>query len=66
MDKVRRQAISLIYQITKEIKEKNIEVIPLCERLCLSPEEFLDLMNKPQNNLSLYIEILEEVRNERD
>ncbi len=65
MENIRRQVISLIYQITKEINERNIEVLPLCDRLYLSSEEFLDLMNNPKNNLSLYIEILEEVRNER-
>ncbi len=66
MERIRTQVISLIYQITNEIKNRNIEILPLCDRLCLSPEEFIDLLNNPKNNLSLYIEILEEVRNERD
>lgn len=66
MERIRTQVISLIYQITNEIKNRNIEILPLCDRLCLSAEEFIDLLNNPKNNLSLYIEILEEVRNERD
>lgn len=66
MESIRTQVISLIYQITSEIKKRNVEVLSLCDRLYLSPEEFIDLLNNPKNNLSLYIEILEEVRNERD
>ena len=66
MEKLRRQVMILIYQITQEIKERNIEVLSLCNKLYLSPEDFIDLINNPKNNLSLYLEILEEVRNERD
>ena len=53
MERIRTQVISLIYQITNEIKKRNVEIIPLCDRLCLSPEEFIDLLNNPKNNLSL-------------
>ncbi len=66
MEKIKKQVYSLIYLITKEIEERNIDVLELCDKLVLSSEQFIDLMNNPQDNLSLYIEILEEVRNERD
>lgn len=56
---------SLIQDIVREIEEKNIDVISLCDNLSINPDEFINLMNNPVKNVSLYIEILEEVRNER-
>lgn len=57
---------SLIQDIVKEIETKNVDVVSLCDNLSLNPNEFIDLINNPVRNVSLYIEILEEVRNERD
>lgn len=56
----------LINTIVTEIEARNIDVIALCESLSITPNEFINLMNNPVKNVSLYIEILEEVRNERD
>ena len=64
MGSIKKQVISLIYLINKEINERKIDVLSLCDKLVLSFGEFIDLMNNPKNSLSLYIEILEEVRNE--
>lgn len=57
---------SLIQDIVKEIETRNVDVVSLCDNLSLNPNEFIDLINNPVRNVSLYIEILEEVRNERD
>ena len=57
---------SLIQNIVKEIETRNVDVISLCDNLSLNPNEFIELINNPVRNVSLYIEILEEVRNERD
>lgn len=57
---------SLIQDIVKEIETRNVDVVSLCDNLSLNPSEFIDLINNPVRNVSLYIEILEEVRNERD
>lgn len=57
---------SLIQDIVKEIETRNIDVVSLCDNLSLNPNEFINLINNPVRNVSLYIEILEEVRNERD
>jgi hypothetical protein len=57
---------SLIQNIVKEIETRNVDVVSLCDNLSLNPNEFIELINSPVRNVSLYIEILEEVRNERD
>lgn len=57
---------NLIQDIITEIETRNVDVVSLCENLSLSPSEFINLINNPVKNVSLYIEILEEVRNERD
>ena len=57
---------SLIQKIVKEIETRNVDVVSLCDNLSLNPNEFIELINNPVRNVSLYIEILEEVRNERD
>lgn len=57
---------SLIQNIVKEIETRNVDVVSLCDNLSLNPNEFIELINNPVRNVSLYIEILEEVRNERD
>ena len=56
----------LIQDILKEIESRDIDVVSLCDNLSLNPNEFINLINNPVRNVSLYIEILEEVRNERD
>ena len=60
------KAIELHKQVVKEIETRNIDVVSLCDNLSLNPNEFINLINNPVRNVSLYIEILEEVRNERD
>ena len=57
---------SLIQNIVKEIETRNVDLVSLCDNLSLNPNEFIELINNPVRNVSLYIEILEEVRNERD
>ena len=57
---------SLIQNIVKEIETRNVDVVSLCDNLSLNPNEFIELINNPVRNVSLYIEKLEEVRNERD
>ncbi len=57
---------SLIHDIVSEVESKNIDVVSLCDKLSLNPNDFINLINNPVRNVSLYIEILEEVRNERD
>ncbi len=65
MDIVSVELENLMRNILNEIESKNIDIFELSEKLYYSPEEFVDLFNNPKKNLSLYIEILEEVRNER-
>ena len=43
MEKIKKQVYSLIYLITKEIEERNIDVLELCDKLVLSSEQFIDL-----------------------
>ncbi len=57
---------SLIQDIITEIGTRHIDILAFCDKIALKPEELLDLINNPVNNVSLYVEILEEVRNERD
>lgn len=66
MEFINKQVLSIIHTITKEIEDRQIDIFNLCDRLVLEPNEFIDILSNPRNNLSLYIEILEEVRNERD
>jgi hypothetical protein len=56
---------NLMSNILTEIESKNIDIFELSEKLYYSPDDFVDLFKHPKNNLALYIEILEEVRNER-
>lgn len=57
---------NLIQDIIKEIETRNVDVVSLCENLSFNPNDFISYINNPVRNVSLYIEILEEVRNERD
>lgn len=66
MNIIENHITGLISDIITEIDIRNIDVVSLCETLSLTPNEFVDLINNPVRNVSLYIEILEEVRNERD
>lgn len=66
MNIIENHITSLIRDIITEIDSNNVDVVSLCETLSLTPAEFIDLINNPVKNVSLYIEILEEVRNERD
>lgn len=57
---------NLIQDIVREIEEKNVDVVSLCDSLSMNPNDFINIIQNPVRNVSLYIEILEEVRNERD
>lgn len=49
----------LINDIIYKINTYNVEVEDLCEKLYLSVSEFLDIINNPRENVSLYLEILD-------
>ena len=66
MEMIDEHINSLIQNIVKEIEIRNVDVVSLCDNLDLNPNEFINLINNPVRNVSLYIEILEEVRIERD
>ena len=66
MEMIDEHISNLIQNIVKEIEIRNFDVVSLCDNLDLNPNEFINLINNPVRNVSLYIEILEEVRNERD
>jgi hypothetical protein len=66
MEMIDEHISNLIQNIVKEIEIRNVDVVSLCDNLDLNPNEFINLINNPVRNVSLYIEILEEVRNERD
>lgn len=57
---------NLIQDIVREIEERNVDVVSLCDNLSMNPNDFINVIQYPVRNVSLYIEILEEVRNERD
>ena len=65
MDIVNKEMENLMSNILTEIESKNIDIFELSEKLYYSPDDFVGLFKHPKNNLALYIEILEEVRNER-
>ena len=46
---------SLIQNIVKEIETRNVDVVSLCDNLFLNPNEFIELINNPVRNVSLYI-----------
>lgn len=48
----------LIDEIIYKIKHLNIDLIELCQKLYLSEEEFINYINVPRKNISLYLEIL--------
>lgn len=66
MDIIKNHIANLIHDIVREIEVRKIDVVTLCDNLAIVPDQFIELINNPVNNVSLYIQILEEVRNERD
>lgn len=66
MDIIKNHIANLIHDIVREIEVRKIDVVTLCDNLAIAPDQFIELINNPVNNVSLYIQILEEVRNERD
>ena len=66
MDIIKNHIANLIHDIVREIEVRKIDVVTLCDNLAIDPDQFIELINNPVNNVSLYIQILEEVRNERD
>lgn len=52
----------VIKDIIETIQKNNVDVVELCEKVCIEPNEFVDILNNPRNNISLYLGILEEVQ----
>jgi len=50
---------NLISEIIDRIKNNNVDIVDLCDRLYLSDSGFVDIINNPKNNFSLYLEILD-------
>ena len=61
---IQREIYNLIYKIKAEIAYKKLDVVSLCEGMGITEEELYEYLTKPQQKISLYIEILEEVRND--
>lgn len=51
----------LIEKIKTNITRNDINISDLCEKLCFSEDEFIDIINNPRMNVSLYLEILDVV-----
>ena len=56
----------LIDKIKTNITRMDIDISELCKRLYLSDEEFMDIMHNPRMNVSLYLEILDEVNSMKE
>jgi len=52
----------LINEIIYSIKDNNIDVFELCCRLCINADEFINYLNNPRKNISLYLQILDEIQ----
>ena len=64
MNFIEMHITKIIKDIIDGIQEKNIDVVELCNKVCLEPSEFIDMLNNPRNNISLYLGVLEEVHND--
>lgn len=62
MNFIEMHITKIIKDIIDTIQNKNINVVELCEKVCIEPNEFIDILNNPRNNISLYLGILEEVQ----
>jgi len=51
----------VIKEIVFTIKNKNINVFELCEKLCLPEEKFIYYLSSPSKNLSFYLSMLDVV-----
>jgi hypothetical protein len=49
----------LINDIINKINNYNVDIDELCSKLYLSVNDFLDIINHPRKNVSLYLEILD-------
>ena len=65
MNEIIKHRNEIIETIKKEILERNIDILEFSQKLDMTGDEFVELFNNPTHNVSFYIRILEEVRNER-
>jgi len=56
----------MITEIIDSILTRKVDIFSLCDKLCYSPDEFLNLLSNPVSNLSVYMEMLEVIHCERD
>ncbi len=62
MDFIDMHINKIIKDIIDGIQEYDIDVVELCDRVCIEPNEFINILNNPRKNISLYLGILEEVQ----
>lgn len=55
------QHIQIIKKIISKIIAKNIDIFDLCEKIYLSPDEFIDTLKNVKANYKFYSEILDVV-----
>lgn len=55
------QHIQIIKKIISKILAKNIDIFDLCEKIYLSPDEFIDALKNVKANYKFYSEILDVV-----
>ena len=56
---IREQISYLIQDIKEKITIKNIDIYTLCQKIYMPIDSFFEVLDNPQNNASLYLEILE-------
>lgn len=64
MDYIDMHIIKIIKDILFNIDKYNINILTLCDNLYINSDDFINLLNNPVRNISLYLGILEEVKNE--
>ena len=65
MNEIIKHRNDLIEIIKKELYERKIDILEFSQKLGMDCDKFVELFNNPTKNVSYYIRILEEVRNER-
>ena len=48
----------LLKKIIFKINEYKLDVVDVCDKLYIKIDDFIDLISNPQNNISLYLDIL--------
>ena len=56
---INSQTKKIITDIINTIYEKNINISDLCEKLYLTTDQFIDLINNPLPKISVYFEIFD-------